>query len=199
MIRVLTPYYKSYETIAPILNALDKNRFQPLQAKGTLIANARNHLVTGTVNNSLKKQPIPKCDFLFIDSDIVCTVEDVEKIVELGKKYPVISFPYPYATKQESQYYVCGEWNRLVGNVGLKYSTQAKGCHAVAWCGAGFLYIRREVFQALEFPYFRPGVLEYGDNANLFGEDIGFCMELHKKNIPIYCSFDNPVGHEEIT
>ena len=51
------------------------------------------------------------------------------------------------------------------------------------------------VFGKLEFPWFRRGVIDCGDEAEEMGEDIGFCLQCAKADIPIYVDCDNVVGH----
>ncbi len=192
MINICIPYYKEYDAVKPALAELPPNKYRVSAMQGTLISQSRNSLILGRYNSLMYPAP-PKEDTLFIDSDISATVDDIEAICKLGETNPVVFFPYE--TRKGSNLYQCGEWGQAIGVTGMSYSSHSRGTHNVAWCGAGFLYIKKEVFAELDFPYFYHGVLRYMEHAVNHSEDIGFCIKLHNKGIPILCNFKNPVNH----
>ena len=49
----------------------------------------------------------------------------------------------------------------------------------------------------IEYPWFRRGVIDSGDEACELGEDIGLCLQCAKADIPIYVDCDNVVGHHK--
>jgi len=195
VIRVGVPYYDNYEPARPGLESLDGDkRFEKAYCRGTLIDTARNFIVTGQFC-TLKKQEIVDRDFLFIDSDIIFTKADVEHIIALGKDNPVVFLPYK--THANPKEYQCGNWGKYIGVSGMRYPTSSIGRHLIDWCGAGFLFVKREVFQAIEYPYFRYYILDLGEHAVPVGEDFGFCIQLHRAGIPILCDFNHPIGHKQ--
>lgn len=114
------------------------------------------------------------CDrMLFIDGDIGFTAEHVRMILESTE--PIVGGIYPLKCMDLKPCFSC-----LPGH----QPTPVGGLIPVAWCGTGFLSIRREVLEKLKTPenlytthgrdewdFFRSGVY---DNQ-YFSEDIGFC------------------------
>lgn len=193
MIRVCTPYYSDFNTAKVGLKSLAKDsRFELIQARGSIISNLRNSFITKNVGSSLKKQEIVDRDFLFIDSDIGFSKNHIDRVLELSDLYPIIFLPY--ITQANHELYQCGTWGKWIGSISGRYPIDTKGIKQVDWCGAGFLFIKKEVFYKIDYPYFRFELLEIGANATQMGEDIAFCKQVHNK-FPIYCDFDNPVNH----
>lgn len=193
MIRVCTPYYMGYKPAQPGIDSLiGDDRFEAVQRRGTYIAHARNSMITDNFS-TLKKQPILDRDFLFVDSDIVFTKDHVEHIVELGKTNPIVFFPY--RTHANPELYQCGEWGSVFGTIGMRYPAISQGQQRIGWCGAGFLFVKKEVLEEIDYPYFRDYVLDIGAHSVPVGEDIGFCIQVSNKGIPILCDFNKPVGH----
>lgn len=110
---------------------------------------------------------------LFIDSDIGFTADDIKLIVESSE--PIVGGIYPLK---------CMELKPCFSVLPGQKPVPVGGLVPVAWCGTGFLSIKREVFEALKTPenfytthgrnewdFFRSGV--YG--GQYFSEDLGFC------------------------
>lgn len=197
ILRIGTPYYSEFDCVKSSLKTLENRifdfQFETVQIQGTYIAQARNMMVQHS-SSSLRKQQIIDRDFLFIDSDISFTYLDIEKIHNLSEKHPVIFFPY--ITHADHNSYQCGEWRNFTGIIGNKYPIKTKGLKKISWCGAGFLYVKKEIMESINYPYFRSYVMDIGPHSVQVGEDIGFCIQLAEKKIPIYCDFDNPVSHK---
>lgn len=114
------------------------------------------------------------CDrMLFIDSDIGFTAADIKLIAESNE--PVVGGIYPIK---------CMELKPCFSTLPGQKPVPVGGLVPVAWCGTGFLSIKRDVLEALKTPdnlytthgrkewdFFRSGVY---DNQ-YFSEDLGFC------------------------
>ncbi len=192
IIRVCTPHYNGFEAAKAGLNSLTGDvRFEVVQRQGTIISHVRNSMLTDN-SCTLKKQPVLDRDFLFIDSDIIFKKEDVERIIKLGESHPIVFFPYK--TQKDPALYQCGFWGPILGTVGARANMSYTVPQIIHWCGAGFLFIKKEVFEKIEYPYFRFYVLDIGNHAIQVGEDFGFAIQVWNK-IPIFCDFSNPVEH----
>lgn len=193
MIRVCIPYYNEFEAVKPGLQEIkDDPEFEVVPCRGTYIGNNRNSCIV-KVATDLKKPDIVDKDFLFIDSDISFTKAHIERACAISKEFPVVFLPY--RTHADQKVYQCGTWGVSPGLIKERVSITSSGLHKVDWCGAGFLFVKNQVMKDIEFPFFRSYVYEEGDRATQIGEDIGFCVQLAKHNIPIVADFSNPVGH----
>jgi len=111
-------------------------------------------------------------DVLFWDSDIIATAEDVQKLLALD--LPIVSGAYQ---QRETEQY-CG--NIPMGETGL---------HEVEYCGAGFLYIKREVFKKFKDEFY------FWNYKDRLGEDIGFCKQARELGYKIYVDCDCKIKH----
>jgi hypothetical protein len=190
--RICTPYYSEFSSVAESLKTLgDDPRFEAVQSQGSVVAKMRNAFVQKDKESKAKNQPTVERNFLFVDSDISFTKEHVDRVLELSKQFFIVCLPYE--CHDYPDLYQCGQF-LAPGVIKNKFSTMTKAPCFVDWCGAGFLYIRREVFAMMEYPYFRQYVLEIGNLASQVDDDIGFCAQVYKK-IPILCDFSMPVTH----
>ena len=67
----------------------------------------------------------------------------------------------------------------------------AKGLRPCTAVGTGGMLVRREVFSALEPPYFRVGQV----NPEVLSEDVDFCLRAKAAGFQAYVDFDNVMGH----
>jgi hypothetical protein len=194
MIRICVPYYDNYDNLKPLIAELEGDeRFEFRFCKGPYIGINRDTCVVKGPND-LKKPVIVEADFIFIDSDMRVTKADIERLLEIGKSFPVVALPYK--THVNNEVYQCGTWAHVPGIIKDRVSINSSGLHKMDWTGAGLLYVENVVMRTIDFPFFRSYVHEEGLKSVQVGEDIGFCVQLHKYNIPIIVDFDNPVGHD---
>jgi glycosyltransferase involved in cell wall biosynthesis len=144
---------------------------------GANIAENRNQIM----RNALKDGD----DLLFIDSDIIFTPEDVEKMEQHLKTYEVVTGLYPLITTESNKTVPCIFDNR--GH--LKAPPKEFG--EIGGCGAGFLGISKEVIKKMGPSAFLQIVIE----GIKFGEDLSFCHNLNERGIKIYLDPSISVGH----
>jgi len=142
----------------------DQLKCQYIEVKGVWLHDNRNICVEYADGD----------DILFWDSDIVADVEDVEKL--RNSNLDIVSGSYEHRGKSGM---VCCTPDLPLDSFGL---------HELDYCGAGFLFIKKEVFQKLNKPYF----FHYPDEP---GEDIYFCREAKKAGFKVYVDCDCKVLH----
>lgn len=197
-IRICTPFYSEFEAVKSgakeCLSYSDiKFVFEPRHS-GPLMFNNRNSLINDQKSQMKKQFPLEEYDaFLFVDSDISFSLNNVLKLIE-SKKEIIGS---PYLKHDDRGLYSTGNFHKeIFGSTKFNYSIIEKGLKQVDFTGTGFLLIQRNVFEILEYPWFEPIKVEYGNQAEVVGEDIAFCMKAKQNGFQIYCDFDNPVIHK---
>jgi len=151
--------------------------------------------------STLVKQSLSHYDYdyyMCIDSDIEFNPEDVQALV--NRNVDIISGFYQF--RYNNNYGVAGTFQYTGCTIHkdgfLKWDST--GLKEVDWVGAGFLLIKREVLENIDFPYFREGILTYINNdgkeeAQWHGEDVGFCISAKKAGYKIYVDCDVKVNH----
>jgi len=164
----------------------------------SFIAHARNILVTD--NKSRKKhQSLDKkiSHYLMIDGDVDgFTLADVDRMI--GHDVDIISGAYPLKDKPLvicAGAFVPGQ----PGLVGSRYGRDLlRGKQCVDWVGAGFLLIRREALERMDYPWFREVMVDFGEGEqDTSTEDIGFCVQAQRAGIEVWCDFDVRLNHRK--
>ena len=157
------------------------------------LSTSKNNGINSFSGSIKKQQNITDCDFiLLMDADHSFLPEQINKL--LKNDLPIVGGAYKYRHSCLSECYVAGDM-RENGELKDRLHISSTGLNKVHWVGGGFVLVKVEVFNKLEFPWFRGGVVDMGDTANELGEDIGFCLQAMKANIPVYCDCDCRVGH----
>lgn len=134
--------------------------------------------------------------FLSLDSDIAFKSTDIQML--LDKNLPVISGAY------KSRYTVgtitAGHFSKYgIPLPETQLNESLRGIIQCDWVGAGFLLIKKEVFEQIEYPWFREEIIKFTYNgeacATYVGDDVGFCMQCTKQGIPIFVDMDVRVNH----
>lgn len=195
IIKVCIPYYAEYEACKAGLRELQEckaHTFILSPVKGSVVAFVRNHLVNEGVSTKRSQRLVQACDgYLFIDSDIGFTLDDVLTLIEAKK--PITALPYE--TYNDSGVYQVGEWEHVAGNIKYKYPVETEGWKRVAWVGGGMHLVMKHVYEKMEYPWYRHSLVQLGDNQEQTSEDLGFCIEAKKAGFNIWCNFDKPVKH----
>ena len=119
-------------------------------------------------------------DFLlFLDSDMMPPPDMLSKLIEYDK--PIVS---ALAFRRVPNYEPC--IFKKVDNEATLYLDYPKGLIEVEGVGMACTLIKREVFEKVKEPWFRPGDL---------GEDLSFCKRVKEAGFPIYCDTNLICGH----
>lgn len=195
-IKVCIPFYIEFEATKIGLHQLmecKEHDFIINPGQGALIATLRNKLIN---NDTSKKIHQSYFDFdycLFIDSDISFEYSDVYKLIQEDKQ--IISGIYQTqkdVSKAECGLFHPGKPGKVLNRYDYNLST---GTMKVDFCGAGFMLVKKEVFQKMEYPWFRHFICKDGDRQIEIGEDYGFCVGAKKAGFKIWAHFGVKVGH----
>jgi hypothetical protein len=72
-----------------------------------------------------------------------------------------------------------------------------QGLMEVAYTGMGFMMVKRGVFEALDYPWFRPLERRIGAMVDFTMEDVGFCLRVMEKGFKVLVDPEVRVGHEK--
>lgn len=121
-------------------------------------------------------------DLLFIDSDIVFTPEDVDKIEKHLKDKDIITGVYLNDNRNPWIFKRMGDDYRL--------TLLQEGTYQIDACGAGFLGISKKVIQAIDRPF-----TNLQEGRAIHYEDIAFCHRANRAGFKIWCDSSIRVGH----
>lgn len=144
------------------------------------------------------------CDILwFLDSDI-CPPKHVLDLVTMhGDKWKCAAAPYPVFMAQPGESFrqvVYTVYKAIAPHPVTKHPRIApcdvpnEGTDFLDGAATGCLFIKREVFDKLERPYFE---FKYDPITRMpiEGEDIGFCLKMHKLGIKFFVDFSMVCKH----
>jgi hypothetical protein len=148
--------------------------------------------------------------WITIDSDIVFTYEQVEKLIEATEEHPVVAGMYRMADL--TNYAFVKDWDTTYfkANGTFKFikpedievwkkETEFK-YYPVVYSGMGFMAIRKEVFDNIKYPYFDSEIatIEADDGTvirDICSEDVSFCKKITQAGYQIMVNTDIRVGH----
>ncbi len=125
-------------------------------------------------------------DLLFIDSDIVFTPEQVEKVEEHLKTLDAVSGIYLIGHEPKMLPAIFGQ-----GKYDYDYIQPKEGVNEIKACGGGFLGISKRVYDKLPSNPFSN--IREGNIVN--GEDISFGKRLEDAGLKLWCDSTLAVGH----
>jgi len=198
-IRVCIPYYAEFEAVKPGLEELlecREHQFVIIPRMGTYVGEVRNSLINDGVSRMMFQKPVQGFDaFLFIDSDISFTLNDVLSLIKHDK--PIVFGSYPRSW--DESVLECGWFDEKTGFIGGRYGIDKEGFQKVGWAGAGFCLVKSSVFEKLTYPWYRHILKQYDDGKDIFQEeaweDIGFCIHAVESGYEIWCDFNTRAGH----
>ena len=141
------------------------------------------------------KQVLPYDAYLSMDDDMGFTPETVERLIVrnvdiVGASYlnregdasEIVAMPVNGRTKKD-QFRV---WDH--------------GLQEALWTGGGCILIRKNVFEAMPFPWWRNNVSSITDEngvqySEVQTEDISFCSNARDMGFKVYCDLDTRVAH----
>lgn len=144
------------------------------------------------------------CDILwFLDSDICPPKHVLDLITMYGDKWKCAAAPYPVFMAQPGESFrqvVYTVYKAIAPHPVTKQPRIApcdvpnEGTDWLDGAATGCLFIKREVFDKLERPYFE---FKYDPITRMpiEGEDIGFCLKMHKLGIKFFVDFSMVCKH----
>ena len=138
---------------------------------------------------------------LWIDSDIIFTVDDFDKL--LSHQMDIVSGLYlmedgqQFATVEnwDENFFVKNGYFKFLSRIDLQNKMEP---FQVNYTGFGFMLIKKGVFESMEYPWFRPEFLQIGNCNDFTMEDVAFCREANRKGYKILVDPTVIVGHEKL-
>jgi len=204
-IRVCVPYPNQMPIHPKTLRGLDELCAAPdmdvecVKIMGANIAMARNAGAKGgnkSNPDAIMQSGFDFDNYLAVDADIGFGADDVRAL--LRHDLDIVSGAY--LRRGSPDQIVAGQFDAD----GLLYDScfmpaSATGLQKVGWAGAGFLLIKRRVFEGTPYPWFIEDVTRYtADGVECVshqGEDISFCRRAAAAGFGTYCDFDCRVEH----
>ena len=158
------------------------------------------HTVDNCVIQDARNQAVARmfetgCDaVLFIDSDQTFPKDALDVLIETHKEivgYPIIRKTPPY-------YPNIGRWDEAKGEYVVYEDYPKNYIFQVDYIGMGFTYIRKEVFEKLEKPYFDFEWFvneKYKKGERMVGEDVYFCKRAKAAGFKIWAYPMLEIGH----
>lgn len=139
---------------------------------------------------------------MWIDSDIVFRPEQFQMLIDADKDI-VCS---PYMMKGSKYLAVVEHWNeehfKTTGSFQFMTDQDLAKKHSpfkAAYCGMGFMLVKKGVFESLQYPWFQPIFHEIGNARDFSSEDVSFCLTASKNGYQIHVHPQARVGHEKTT
>jgi hypothetical protein len=138
---------------------------------------------------------------MWIDSDMVFTPEDFKALLDMNKDiasgiYKMVD-QVQYATVEKyntQEYKDNGKFTFLNDEI----LTNKPNIFPVEYTGFGWMLIKKGVIESMEYPWFRPEWMNFGNGIEDFtSEDVGLCINVKKKGYKIYVNKKVHIGHEK--
>lgn len=150
--------------------------------------------------------------YVTLDSDIVFRPEDLVELIENTETHPVVAGYYMMSDVRH--FAVVKDWNTdyFVQNGTFQFLTpndinawkQETGAKfmPVNYVGMGFMACRKEVLDAMEYPYFNADLQKISmpdgrELVDICSEDVAFCKNMNKAGYTVYLNTELRVGHEK--
>ena len=140
---------------------------------------------------------------IWVDSDNIVNADQIKKL--LSHDVDIVAGwyrQYSSGAIDDTNKAACGREKALLMGEIPKLKRNERGLIEVEYAGFGLMVIKKGVFEALGFPWFRSWVEEREENgvqlAELITDDGGFCMNAKKLGYHIYIDPDVRVGHEKM-
>jgi len=164
----------------------------------------RNMCLGGDNKRGPNQKPFDgKLDYthlMWIDNDIMFSVEQFKKILTYDKD--IVSGIYIMADGQN--FATVEKWDEEVFKkqgafqfLTPKDIQNKTDLIDVAYTGLGFMLVKKEVFESLTYPWFKPIFHTIGDVNDFSSEDTSFCLLAREKGYKIYIDPQLRVGHEK--
>lgn len=179
--------YNNYDVLL-VDNSPDNNYLKKIKSldlnviKGPYFESARDRIVAS--RNILKDEAIKKYDFLLsLEQDVIPARDIIERMLKHNKEI-VTGIYFARNMIQEDRkliplvYKEIPSENELPDMRSLDEFELNKGLTKVISCGLGCVLIHKDILKQISF--------RYEKDKDSF-DDRFFCIDLYRKNIPIYC------------
>jgi GT2 family glycosyltransferase len=167
-------------------------RFIIVPSSHCYLSTSKNRGVNSFSGCENKIQKITDCEsVIFVDADHSFNPKNIDRLV--ASPYDIVGAAYWYR-QGPTDCLVAGTM-RDDGYLTTRLLSTVVGLHRVDWVGGGFVAVKSTVFERLEYPWFRRGVIDNGNEAVELGEDIGFCLQAKRAGIQVWVDCDNVIGH----
>jgi len=192
-------------------------RIMLAQTGSSCIHRLRNTCGGGNAANGLLQVPFSSDDIdydymMWIDSDIVFTRDDFEKLLSLDRE---VATGWYYAVDGSP---ACGFIDKTLSRYGKKKKpnhpiydpdhiyalrfddqiAEKTEPYKVDWCGMGWMLMKRGVMERIQYPWFAPrNVRVAPDLIDSLSEDISFQLNLREAGVDIWMHPGVRVGHEK--
>jgi hypothetical protein len=164
----------------------------------------RNMCLGADVSRGKNQKPFnSKIDYdyiMWIDSDIIFNFEQFVRLVKWNTD--IVAGVYPM--ENGKQLATCQKWaeEHFKQNGYFEFLTEddvkgKEGLIEVSYTGMGFMLVKKGVFEAMEYPWFRPLEKQIGDMVDFTMEDVAFCLCAKEKGFKVLIDPQVKVGHEK--
>src|SRR3989339_1283692 len=164
----------------------------------------RNMCLGADVARGKNQKPFDgKVDYdylMWIDSDTVFTPAQFQRL--LNHQKDIVAGIYSMADGK--QFATVPEWDEEYFKVNGCFKflakedlTKASGLMKVSYTGMGFMLVRKGVFEAMEYPWFKPLEKQIGDMVDFTMEDVCFCLRAKEAGFDVWVDPAVIVGHEK--
>jgi hypothetical protein len=164
----------------------------------------RNLCLGGSVERGESQKPfngeVDYTHLMWIDSDIIFTPAQFQHLID--RDCDIISGLY--MLEGVGEFAAVREWDkeyfRTHGSFQFMKPQEISGQAnpiEVAYAGMGFMLVKRGVFEALTYPWFRPIEQRIGNMVDVSPEDSSFCLRVREKGFKIFVDPAVIVGHEK--
>jgi hypothetical protein len=146
-------------------------------------------------NEIVKEFLATDCDVLwFLDSDIGPSKHVLELITLHWDKWKVAGAPYPVFMGKEDPAVVFCVYKRDESGKLTPSNIPYEGVEFVDGLATGCLFIKREVLEQMEAPYF---AFKYDEKTRepIEGEDLGFCRKMAEKGMRFFVDYTMVCKH----
>ena len=138
---------------------------------------------------------------MFIDSDIIFSPEDIAQLINSDKDICCGAYlmdggsHYAIVEEFDNKYFLENGTFKFLNKNDLNNKNDLFN---VTYCGMGFMLIKKNVIETLEYPWFYADKIIFNNEIVEFtSEDVAFCLSLIKKGFTIYIDPKVRVGHEK--
>lgn len=142
--------------------------------------------------------------FMTIDSDIVFNAQQLIDVIDATDTYPVVSGLYKMSNgktfacvKEWDDENFCKNGSYTFMDHADVMNSERQRYEEVAYNGMGFFAARKEVMDAIKYPYFWAPLQHIGDLTDMCSEDVAFCKNIQQAGYKIVVDTKCILGHEK--